>query len=137
MIQLPMLLLLFVFGVASATFAEDKPSDSPKAEKPDRKVVPGNQPALVKAGEDGKLQLLAGNCEIYGKQIAVYEPQRCIGWWTSEEDHVVWEVDVPKAGKYDVSLEWSITDEWANNKFLIDAGKAKLEGTIPTTGSFE
>jgi hypothetical protein len=138
MIHVRLVLLISMLAVASHGFAQDKaPAGSTQPAQPQRKVVPGNQPAVVKAGEDGTLQLLASNCEIYGKQIAVYEPQHCIGWWTSEEDHVIWDVEVPKAGKYDVSLEWAITDEWSNNKFVIEAGKNKLEGVIPTTGGFD
>ena len=121
-------------------------SDAPAAtevpaESPDTpwKQVDGNNPDLVRASPEnsGVLDLLAGNGEIYGDRIAVYVPQRCIGWWMKESDHVIWNVEVAQAGTYDVQLEWSIPDNWAGNRFsLFVDGQKRMTATIPTTGDF-
>lgn len=106
-------------------------------EKPAYKIVAGNKPEAVAPDNDGSLRLLASNAELYGDRIAVYEPQRCIGWWTSEQDRAVWRIRNAKARRYDVVLEWAIPDDMAGNRFAITADDSRLEGTIPTTGSFE
>jgi len=69
----------------------------------------------------------------------VYQPQRCIEWWTDQRDHAIWRIDGASAGEYDVQLEWSIPDEMADNKFeVVNLAKdSEFEASIPTTGGFK
>jgi len=107
------------------------------AEEPPKRV-PGNQPVLVEPTADGVLDLTAASAEIYGDRIAFYEAQRCIGWWMHPDDHLVWSLEVPRAGRYEVWLEWAIPERFAGNRFVAETphGKA-LSGTVPSTGSFK
>jgi hypothetical protein len=103
------------------------------------KRVAGNKPAVVAPGKDGTFELLAATAELYGEQIAIYEPQRCIGWWTKQGDHVIWRIEGAKPGVYDVQLEWSIPDNMAGNTFKVvnTSNDSRIDATIPTTGGFE
>ncbi len=103
-----------------------------------RKVVPHNQPVLVRPEADGSLRLTAGRAEIYGTgRIAVYDGQMCIGWWTDPGDHVAWEIEVPAAGVYDAYLHWAIPPEMAGNWFTLSAGHTRIVHRVPATGSFD
>jgi hypothetical protein len=81
--------------------------------------------------------LLASNCEIYGGTL-VLEPQYSnLGDWTSEDDRAVWSVDVPRAGKYAVWLEWACPDNAAGNSYVLQAGLERLTGSVGSTGSWD
>lgn len=59
------------------------------------------------------------------------------GWFT-EADYVQWEVEVGKAGDYDVFMEWSVSDGSAGNPYILEAnGKTVLNGHVESTGSWE
>lgn len=106
---------------------------------PKPKRVDGNEPTVIKPSQDGSIALFAATAELYGSQIAIYEPQRCIGWWTRQSDYVIWRIKGAKAGTYDVQLEWSIPDNMAGNTFEVvnTTNNARFDETIPTTGGFE
>ncbi len=102
-----------------------------------RKVFAGNQPALVKAGPDGSLRLLASNCEIYGPSLILEKQYGNLGYWMSPDDHAVWSVDVPRAGKYAVWLDWACADNSAGNRFEMIAGTEILTGKVAGTGDWD
>jgi hypothetical protein len=56
--------------------------------------------------------------------------------WFNVEDQAEWNVQVRKNGKYDVYLEWSVSDAEAGKPFVFEAGNKKLEGKIGKTGSW-
>lgn len=127
-----LLVSLLLGAAAYAARAEDTAAAE---EKP--RTVEHNKPELVKAGADGSLVLGAGNAELYGKELKVTPDGKAIGWWTQQDDYVAWQMEVPKAGTYEVWIEWSISDEWADNAFVVEAGDATVKGKIPKTGGFE
>src|SRR5690606_38710475 len=66
-----------------------------------------------------------------------YMPEwKAFGWFTAS-DRVEWEVEVPKAGKYDVFLEWSVSDESAGNPYVFEMQDNSLSGKVGKTGSWE
>ncbi|CAA9408028.1 MAG: hypothetical protein AVDCRST_MAG64-2125, partial [uncultured Phycisphaerae bacterium] len=105
---------------------------------PKPKVFPGNKPALVTPGDDGSLHLPAGSAEIYGSRLVYEAKYGNLGWWSSLDDHAVWQVDVAKAGTYDVVLEWACDDATAGNAYVLRAGgKATLTGKVAGTGNWD
>ena len=40
-----------------------------------------------------------------------------LGYWSGDEDHADWTVEVKKAGKYTVWLDWACAPEAAGNTF--------------------
>jgi hypothetical protein len=58
------------------------------------------------------------------------------GWFT-DKDRVEWEVDVAKAGAYDVWMEWSVSDRDAGNPYLFQVGDQSLTGTVEKTGGWD
>jgi putative heme-binding domain-containing protein len=103
---------------------------------PERKTFEGNKPEVVKADKDGSLVLSARTCEIYGASL-FFEPLRLnLGYWRSEDDRAVWTVEVPRAGKYTVSLNYACPDNIAGNRFQLEAGGRRLTGIVAGTGGW-
>src|SRR5690606_40369351 len=49
----------------------------------------------------------------------------------------LWEVEIERTGKYDVFLEWSVSDETAGNPFVFETQDKPLKGKVGKTGSWE
>jgi putative membrane-bound dehydrogenase-like protein len=105
--------------------------------EPKRKVFAGNRPEVVRAGADGSLRLLASNCEIYGPSVVLEKQYGNLGYWTSPEDHAVWQVEVPRAGKYAVWLDYACDNGTAGNRFELRAGGQVLTGKVAGTGNWD
>jgi putative heme-binding domain-containing protein len=103
---------------------------------PTPKFFEGNKPELVRPEKDGSLRLSSGTCEVYGTTL-FFEPLRLnLGYWHSEDDRAVWNVDVEKAGKYEVWLDYACPDDIAGNKFRLEANGRRVTGTVVGTGSW-
>ena len=50
---------------------------------------------------------------------------------------MLWSIDVPRGGTYEVWLEWACDDGTAGNPFLIQVGTQKLAGKVPGTGTWD
>jgi putative membrane-bound dehydrogenase-like protein len=102
-----------------------------------RKKFEANNPQLVKPTTDGTLQLYATNCEIYGPTIVLEHLYKNLGKWQSENDRAVWNVELPKAGRYSVLLNYACLDKNAGNTWLLEAGDKTLLGKVAGTGSLD
>jgi hypothetical protein len=117
-----------------------------------RKVFEANQPRLVTPTTDGTLQLYPTNCEIYGPTIVMEQLYKNLGLWKSENDKAVWNVELPKAGRFQMVLNYASLDEDAGNGWILEvqpsgtptagAGTApqagtQLTGTVVATGSID
>jgi putative membrane-bound dehydrogenase-like protein len=101
------------------------------------KTFEGNKPEIVHADKDGVYLLLAANCEIYGPTLVFEKKYGNLGFWENQDDQAVWTVNVAKAGKYAVWLDWACDDACAGKKFLLEAGPNQLTGTVKTTGTWD
>jgi putative membrane-bound dehydrogenase-like protein len=105
--------------------------------QPRRKLFEGNRPELVRPDRDGLLLLNAANGEIYGSTVVLEKKYNNLGYWSSEDDHVIWSVEVSKAGKYAVWLDWACDDASAGKMFLLQAGPNQTTGRVASTGSWD
>ena len=101
------------------------------------KNFPGNRPEVALADQEGQFRLLASNGEIYGDSLVLEARYGNLGFWTSGNDHAVWTMDVPKAGKYDVWLHWACDNGTAGNSFLLQMEDTKLTGKVRGTGTWD
>ncbi len=104
---------------------------------PMRKVLDGNEPKKVEADKDGILRLLPATAAVYGKTIVLEKKYGNFGYWSSKEDHVVWTVEVPKAGDYTVWIYYACADDSAGNTLAVDCYKKYLTHKIVGTGSWD
>lgn len=107
-----------------------------------RKVFEANSPRLVTPTTDGTLQLYPTSCEIYGPTVVMEQLYKNLGKWASENDKAVWNVELPKAGRYQMLLNYACLAEDAGNTWLLEAGDPKaggsqLTGTVAATGSLD
>jgi putative heme-binding domain-containing protein len=98
---------------------------------------PGNHPALVRAEPDGSLRLAATNAEIYGGEIAFETQFQNIGMWHGSKDHVAWSASVPKAGLYDVYLDYACAAGAAGNSFALEATDYVIRDRVASTGTWD
>ncbi|HEX3726046.1 MAG TPA: hypothetical protein VHV08_07370 [Pirellulales bacterium] len=102
-----------------------------------RKKFAANNPELVLPTTDGTLQLYATNCEIYGPTIVMERLYKNLGKWQSENDRAVWNVELPKGGRYTMRLNYAALDQSAGNTWLLEAGAKTLSGKVAPTGSLD
>ena len=104
---------------------------------PPPKSFPGNVPQIAPVRDDGSIRLFAMHAKIYGPSL-IFEPQyRNLGFWSSDADHAIWTLNVPRAGKYSVSLDYACDHSTAGNRFRISAAGKTVTGTVLGTGAWD
>jgi hypothetical protein len=103
---------------------------------PDKKAP--TEPKQIAQDAEGVMTLSARHAKIVGKSPSLaYMPEwQALGFWQSP-DHAEWDVDVSKAGTYEVLMEWSVDDQNGGKPFVLEAGKQRIEGKVPSTGNWE
>jgi putative membrane-bound dehydrogenase-like protein len=104
---------------------------------PKRKVFDGNKPEVVRSAADGTLRLPVSACEIYGTTVVLEKQYGNLGYWSSEDDHAAWTVEVARPGKYAVWLDYACDDGSAGNAFVVQAGAERLTGKVASTGTWD
>ncbi len=107
------------------------------APAPKPKAIAGNRPDLIRADAAGALLLTAKQAEIYCRSLTFEERHGNFGWWTSDDDRAVWSVELAKAGRYEVTLEWACDPASAGKAYLIDAAGLQLAGKVASTGNWD
>lgn len=96
----------------------------------------GDSSDSVTAKDEHVILLTAENGKPVGPEIKYMPEWKAFGWFTAK-DRVEWDVDVEKAGEYDVYMEWSVDDKEAGKKFLLETKDDQLIGEVGKTGSWE
>jgi putative heme-binding domain-containing protein len=106
--------------------------------KPPRRTFEGNEPRLVRPEKlRGEFWLLAETSEIYGSSL-VFEPRYGnLGWWSSDDDHALWSLDVTTPGKYAVSLDYACDDGTAGQAIVVEIAGQRLTAKVPGTGNWD
>ncbi len=77
------------------------------------------------------------NGAIFGKSLVLEKTHGNLGYWSSDDDHVVWTLEVPRAGTYTVDLEWACADDSAGNIALLQIGAKKMTQKVAGTGTWD
>ena len=104
---------------------------------PPPKSFPGNKPEVVRADDGGALRLLATTARIYGPTLVFEDQYRNLGYWSSPQDFAAWTLDVPQAGKYQVTLDYASEDGAAGDRFVVQVGSQSLAGQVEGTGTWD
>ena len=56
---------------------------------------------------------------------------------SSDDDHAVWSLDVPKEGRYAVWLDWACDAKVAGKRFVLETANAALDGKVTGTGTWD
>lgn len=101
------------------------------------KAFAGNRPASVAPAADGSFKLSAAVAEIFGDSL-VFEPGHAnLGFWQSPSDRAIWTLEVPKAGNFDVWLDWANPGPAGKHRLRLEAQGVRLESALGSTGSWE
>ena len=104
---------------------------------PRAKTPVSHRVEVVHAESNGSLRLLARRAKIAARQVTFDPKQDCLIWHAGQpDDHISWTVEAPKAGKYEVLIEWTQIPEYADNAFAIESGQSRLGGKFPSTGGW-
>jgi putative membrane-bound dehydrogenase-like protein len=101
------------------------------------KQFEGNLPQTVRPDAKGILKLLPKNGAIFGKSLTLENKHGNLGYWSSEDDHVVWTLEVPASGVHAVELEWACADDSAGNTLIIQVGERKIVHKVAGTGTWD
>lgn len=104
---------------------------------PAMKAFPGNAPRVVTADADGKFLLTPFNGEIYGSTIVIEEKHQNFGWWSSDDDVVIWTIEVPSPGKYSVKWAFACDATASGNRLLVEAGGKTLTHRVDKTRDWD
>jgi putative membrane-bound dehydrogenase-like protein len=103
--------------------------------RPPPKQFPGNTPAVV-ALSDNRLAFRAQAAEIYGDQIAFEGDFKNIGMWHGPDDRVEWRLTLPKAGTFDVYLDYACDAHSAGNELLLEGAESPVRWKVASTGAW-
>lgn len=95
-----------------------------------------NIPEMVGSNSANEIVLSANKGKGIGPKIQYMPDWKAFGWFTAA-DRVEWDVEVNKAGKYDIQLDWSVDDKEAGKPFIMEASGTKFGGKVEKTGSWE
>ena len=110
---------------------------------PKRKVLEGNEPKALRPDKEGIFRLLPATAAIYGPTIVIEKKYGNLGFWSSPEDYVVWTIEAPKAGRYNVWIYYACANYSAGNTLTINYrderdGEARWEThKVIGTGSWD
>lgn len=110
-----------VGGLMPAAFKDQRPGS--------------NKPGLVQQEADGSYRLSSWMAAAEGNRIKYMPEWKAFGWFDAK-DRAIWNADIKKAGKYDVYLEWSVSDSMAGKSFELTAGSKNIKGKVDKTGSW-
>jgi putative heme-binding domain-containing protein len=98
----------------------------------------GNKPETIKPDPaSGVLRLTAETAEVYGRTLIFEHKHDNLGYWVSDDDHAIWSIDGARPGTYDVVLHFACDPKAAGNGYSISAGKSRVTGKVPDTGSWD
>lgn len=103
---------------------------------PFKEKRPGvNESILVRPGKNDTVHLSASSARAIGPEIKYMPEWKAFGWFT-ESDRVEWDVEVDAKRRYDVYLDWSVSDAEAGKPFVFEAAGRQVKGKIGKTGSW-
>ncbi|MBX2923523.1 MAG: hypothetical protein KF746_15080 [Chitinophagaceae bacterium] len=105
----------------------------PQAFKESRPAV--NRQETIQKEADGSYRLVSWMAGTEGNRIKYMPEWKAFGWFDAK-DQAIWKADIEKPGKYDVYLEWSVSDAVAGKSFELMAGNKKIKGRVEKTGSW-
>lgn len=88
---------------------------------------------------DGSIVLEAKEADLSGgMHLEQIGGQTNLGYWTSRDGVVIWDVQVDRPGEFDVEIEFACEEASAGSRIAISAGKGEpLAWLVPSTGGWQ
>lgn len=94
-----------------------------------------NHEEIIQKAEDGSYYLSSWLAGTQGSKIKYMPEWKAFGWFDAK-DQAIWKVNIANAGKFDVYLDWSVSDASAGKSFELIIGNKKIRGRVDKTGSW-
>ncbi|MBO9619870.1 MAG: neutral/alkaline non-lysosomal ceramidase N-terminal domain-containing protein [Niabella sp.] len=94
-----------------------------------------NRQELIQPEADGSYRLASWLAGTEGSRIKYMPEWKAFGWFDAK-DKAIWQVNIIKAGKYDVWLDWAVSDANAGKLVEVTAGNKKIKSKTDKTGSW-
>ena len=94
-----------------------------------------NKQEIIQKADDGSYSLVSWLANAEGSRIKYMPEWKAFGWYDAK-DKALWKANIEKAGKYDVYIEYSVSDKEAGKTFALQYGNKKLKGKIEKAGSW-
>lgn len=94
-----------------------------------------NHEELIQMAADRSYHLSSWQAGSEGSKIKYMPEWKAFGWFDAK-DKAIWKMNIASAGKYDVYLEWSVSDASSGKSFEIIIGNKKIKGRVDKTGSW-
>ena len=89
----------------------------------------------IRPDAKGLFRLAAGDADHLGEKLQMDETHH--GLSADKSDHGMWNVTVPKAGIYQVEIEYGCEDKSAGSSYAVVAGDEKVSGKVAGTGGWK
>ena len=89
--------------------------------------------------KDGVFDLHARDAQVFGPsaRFSVLDEVGCILHWSTLRDEVLWVIDAPEPGAYEVSIEYACDPDGAGVPFTLTAGKQVIEAVTEGTDRWD
>lgn len=108
-----------------------------RRQAPPPKKFDGNEPAVVRAGEDGVLRLTAAQARIYGPTLVFETTYKNLGYWSHVDDRAAWSLETPRAGKYRIEMDYASQAGADGDAFVLTVAGRSVEGRVESTGTWD
>ncbi|MHA8061614.1 hypothetical protein PQG22_10090 [Aquirufa beregesia] len=95
-----------------------------------------NRPIRIQQNAQGTYHLSAAKGKAIGPDIKFMPEYQAFGWFTSK-DRVEWEVEIQKAGDYQVDIIYSVDNAEAGKEFILTSSTSQLVGKVLPSGNGE
>ena len=87
--------------------------------------------------EEIKITLYAVDAQLETDADLVYvESAECVGWWSSPNDIITWDLTIEKAGNYQVMVLVSCDPQFPGSTVGVTIGDQKQTFVVPDTGAW-
>ena len=89
--------------------------------------------------KDGVFDLHARDAQVFGPsaRFSVLDEVGCILHWSTLRDEVLWVIDAPEPGAYEVSIEYACDPDGAGVPFTLTAGKEVIQAVTEGTDRWD
>ena len=87
----------------------------------------------IEAAANGAWNLKSEEAVVQGHSARYEDTHSAIGYWTSRDDKVVWNLDVEQRGDFEVEVEYACEPGSAGSDFVVEVGGTTLKGKVAAT----
>ncbi|MSU34363.1 MAG: c-type cytochrome [Pedosphaera sp.] len=96
-----------------------------------------NEVAAIKPSASGELHLPASRATVFAHRLAYRPTLDVLAPWIVHEDMAEWQVEVARAGTYEVTVNLAADARSAGDFYSIETEGSRTRGEVPDTGGYD